>query len=77
MPPVSSSAIQRVEYDRETASLFVIFADGDSYAYLHVPEPVHQAFMLAPSKGRFFAQAVRERYECRRLDLKLPPRRRA
>ena len=74
VPPVASSAIQRIEYDRETRTLFVIFVDGDSYAYLEVPEPVQQAFMLAESKGRFFAEAIRDRYKHRPLDLKLPPR---
>ncbi len=74
MPPVESSAIQRIEYDRETRTLFVIFVDGDTYAYFDVPEPVQQAFMVAESKGRFFAERIRERYDYRRLDLKLPPR---
>ncbi len=74
MPPVESSAIQRIEYDRETRTLFVIFVDGDSYAYFEVPEAVQQAFLLAESKGRFFAERIREQYAFRQLDLKLPPR---
>jgi hypothetical protein len=74
VPPVESSAIQRIEYDRETKTLFVIFVDGDAYAYLEVPQPVQQAFMVAESKGRFFAEQIRDRYAYRQLDLKLPPR---
>jgi hypothetical protein len=74
MPPVESSVIQRVEYDREDKTLFVIFADGDTYAYLGVPQHVHQAFMVSESKGRFYAHAVRGRYECRKLDFRMKPR---
>jgi hypothetical protein len=73
-PEVQSSAIQRIEYDPVSLTLFVIFLDGDAYAYLNVPAEVHDDFMRAPSKGRFFSEAVRDRYETRRLDVSLSAR---
>ncbi len=76
MPEVASSAVQRIEYDREERVLYVVFADGDAYAYHEVPSHVWQAFMAADSKGRFFAEAVRDRYAFTPLDVKLPPARR-
>ena len=62
MPRVESSAIARLNYDPDSRTLFVVFVDGDLYAYFDVPEAVFDAFLSAPSKGRFFAEEVRGRY---------------
>lgn len=62
-----STAIRTLSYDDETATLFVTFIDGDTYAYFDVPPAVHQQFRNARSKGGFFARRVRSRYGYRKL----------
>lgn len=62
MPAVSSTAILTIDYDPPSRTLFVRFVDGDLYAYFDVPEREYEAFVTTESKGRFFADHVRERY---------------
>ena len=68
MPRVESSAIFRLNYDPDTATLFVVFVDGDLYAYFDVPPSVFDAFLAAESKGRFFADEIRDRYEFHKVE---------
>ena len=63
-----STVIRALAYDPPTRTLFVTFVDGDIYAYLDVPESLYKAFRTAPSRGRFFAYKVRNRFDYRRLD---------
>lgn len=65
--PVSSSSIQDVGYDPDARRLEVGFRSGGVYAYDAVPPEVHDAFLTAPSKGRFFQAQVRDRYRYRRV----------
>lgn len=62
MPAVESSAILRLNHHADSRTLFVVFVDGDVYAYFDVPPAVYEAFLAAESKGRFFADHVRDRY---------------
>jgi len=64
---VVSSTIRSIGYDRRTAVLEIEFADGDLYKYFMVPRLTYQAFLEAPSKGRFFSESVRDRYQFQRL----------
>ena len=66
MPLVSSSAIAAVDYDADSRSLRVTFHGTGTYAYHGVPRSVYEAFLRAPSKGRFFIQHVRDRYRSTR-----------
>ncbi len=63
-----STAIRSLSYDDQTATLFVTFVDGDLYAYRGVPAVAFEAFRAAPSKGRFFAARIRDRYAYERMD---------
>ena len=63
MPAVESRAIRSVDYDAESRTLFVRFIDGDLYAYFDVPETEFGAFLVAESKGRFFGERVKPRYD--------------
>ena len=72
MPHVLSEAISDVEYDAARRWLFVRFVSGAWYAYLDVPPTVHQAFLGADSKGRFFQAQVRDRYACQPLPQETP-----
>jgi hypothetical protein len=62
-----SSAIRTFSYDDVSHTLFVTFVDGDLYAYLNVEPKIYGEMQAAPSKGRFFAYKVRNRYRCRKL----------
>ena len=68
MPRVESSAIFRLNYDPGTATLFVVFVDGDLYAYFEAPPQVFDAFLAAESKGRFFADEIRGRYAFHKVE---------
>ena len=69
MPHIVSEAIACAEYDAPTRTLFVRFTSGEWYAYLDVAAEVYAQLTQAPSKGRFFRDAVRDRYAYRRLDV--------
>ena len=68
MPEVDSEAIVQVEYDAASGALFVRFASGEWYAYEGVPRGVYESLLAAPSKGRFFQAAIRDRYTFVRLE---------
>ena len=64
VPRLNSSAISRVAYDARAKRLMVTFRDSrETYVYLDVPHEVYDAFMSAPSQGRFFNAEIRDRFE--------------
>ena len=63
MPRVQSTAVRSVDYDAASRTLFVVFDSGDRYAYFDVPLELFTAFLAAESKGRFFAEHVRDRFD--------------
>lgn len=66
MPYVSSSAINRIEYEPASADLQIWFNEsGGPYTYIGVPESVYRAFLAASSKGTFFNEYIRDRYSAR------------
>ena len=60
---VESSLIQAVGYDPERRLLEIAFTSGLVYWYANVPPDVHAALMAAESKGEYFQQHIRGRYE--------------
>lgn len=64
--PVESSSIASAGYRLDEEVLEVRFRNGAVYKYLKVPAGVHGAFMAAESKGRYFNEAIRGRFEYRR-----------
>lgn len=64
---VESTAISDIGYDVRHGKLSVRFNDGDTYVYVGVPDAVHQAFVEAPSKGRYFSEAIRDQYPFNKL----------
>ena len=64
---VDSTAIREIDYAPEHGKLFVTFLDGAAYVYVGVPERISQAFIRAPSKGRFFQRMIRDRYPYNRV----------
>jgi hypothetical protein len=66
MVQVESEAIDEINYDLARSILFVRFTHGGWYRYFAVPQSIYDAFVAAPSHGRFFHDHVRDRYPYRR-----------
>ena len=69
MAKIDSEAVDRIDYNAPSETLFVRFTGGEWYAYLNVPQDVAAAFLAAPSHGRFFQAHVRDRYAFQRIEL--------
>lgn len=75
---VDSSQMKSVGYDPGTQKLHIEFksktvdsnGEGPVYEYDNVPPGVHQDFMKAESKGRYFGQTIKGQYPYRRLPSK-------
>lgn len=65
---VDSTSIESIGFNARLKMLEVRFRSGATYRYLDVPPSVFAAFMKAESKGRFFTQQIRGRYEFKRLE---------
>ena len=63
-----STVIDDIRYEQEREKLFIRFVDGDEYVYVGVPGEVHRSFLEAPSKGRFFAYEIRDKYPYNKLE---------
>lgn len=64
MIPVSSSAITAIGYDAETMRMRVRFTQGHAYDFCRVPAEIFQAFLNSYSKGGFYNDHIRDRYQC-------------
>lgn len=61
---VNSSAITAVGYDQSTRRMRITFEQGDSYDFCAVPHHVYEALMRASSKGAYYNDHIRDRYQC-------------
>ena len=63
MPP--SSAIDYMGYDADRELLAIVFVgrEGEVYYYRKVPRPVFVALAESDSPGRYFNEAIRDRYK--------------
>ena len=61
--PVTSSTITSAGYDPAARKLELEFTSGNIYLYLHVPETIYIGLMAASSKGSYFNEYIRERFE--------------
>ena len=57
-----SSAFSEVGYDDETQVLDVTFTSGSTYTHNGVPPEVFQAFIAAPSPGKYYWAQIKNRY---------------
>lgn len=64
MIPVDSSAIEAVGYDPTTRRLCIRFKEGRTYDFCGVPAQVYKALRAAASKGTYYAEHIRGRYDC-------------
>jgi hypothetical protein len=59
---VSSSAIERVGYDVLTTELRIVFRNKEEYpeyVWGNAEKQLKEAFLLAPSKGKFYHQFIK------------------
>jgi KTSC domain-containing protein len=63
---MASTTVQHISYDEAARELHVTFVGGAIYTYYDVPAQVYRSFRTAESKGQFFNQFVRDRYDFRR-----------
>ena len=59
---VESTTLATVAYDEARELLQLEFCSRAVYLYFGVPAAVHQALLGAPSKGKYFNQAIRGRF---------------
>ena len=72
---VESTTLRTVSYDEALARLQLEFCSQAAYQYFNVPAAVHQSLLAAPSKGRYFNQAIRGRFPYRLIpDFEAVPR---
>lgn len=62
MLPVKSSNIAAIGYSDVCQVLQVDFNRGSRYRYFNVPSGVFEAFLAAPSKGKFLNSVVKTEY---------------
>jgi hypothetical protein len=62
---VESTTLLTVSYDDARTLLQLEFCSRAVYQYFSVPAVVHQSLLAAPSKGRYFNQAIRGRFAYR------------
>lgn len=62
---MESCTLATVAYDEAGERLWLEFCSGAIYEYSGVPAAVHRALLAAPSKGRYFNDAIRERFAYR------------
>lgn len=65
--PVSSSNLESVGYDPDSAVLEIEFRDGSIYQYSGVPQHVHTALMTAASLGSFLHKHIKGKYPYRKV----------
>ena len=66
--PVESSSLVSVGFAKQARILEIEFRSGAIYRYLGVPPTVFEEMKKAESKGRYFTQAIRGKYEFRRIE---------
>lgn len=60
---VESSAMNQVAYEKNKLELIVWMKDGKRISYKDVPYETYQGLMKAHSKGAFFNQQIRDRFQ--------------
>lgn len=64
MIPVQSSAIRAVGYDERSGRMTIEFVSGGAYDFCGVPSHVYEGLMRSWSKGSYYNDHIRDRYQC-------------
>ena len=67
MIDVASENLKAVGYEDAQSWLVVNFRNGRNYRYLNVPKSVFDSLLAAPSKGTYFNQRIKDKYQFVRL----------
>lgn len=67
-----SSVIRAFAYDPPARRLTITFVSGDVYAYRDVPPMEAEGLAVAASRGRFFAERIRDRFAFERVRIATP-----
>jgi hypothetical protein len=59
---IESSALSACAYDPRERALYLRFASGEVYRYRFFMRGQYQEFLGAESKGRYFAEHIRDRF---------------
>lgn len=59
---VDSTTLATIAYEAAHHTLWLEFRSGAVYVYSSVPSKVHQALLLADSKGAYFNRHIRGRF---------------
>jgi len=61
---VESSNIKSIGYNPNSDTLEIEFSSGGVYWYTDVPQEIYDALMAAESKGKYFGQHIKGKYQC-------------
>lgn len=61
---VISTAVIAVGYDEQTMRMKIIFQQGHTYEFCRVPKHIFEGLLRAPSKGTYYNQNIKDRYQC-------------
>ena len=66
--PLESSVFTAVAYRAGAQQLYLRFQEGNVYCYFACPRSVYKGLLTAESKGRYFAQHIRNGFRCERIN---------
>lgn len=69
LTPVKSSNLKAIAYDAGARDLFVLFNTNHLYKYMLVAPEIFGALVSAQSKGKFFAQNIRNVFAYQKIKL--------
>ena len=65
--PLESRVITAAAHRADAGQLYLRFQKGKIYRYFECPRSVYNALLAAESKGRYFAQHIRNGFRCERV----------
>jgi hypothetical protein len=65
---VESSNIDSIGYDTKTSTLEIEFINGRVYQYFNVPYMTYLSLFVAKSKGKYFANYIKNNYEFEKVE---------
>ena len=63
-----SSAISTVAFDKDESKMWLRFTTGHLYEYRGVNQQVVMDLMQAPSKGVFYHENIKDKYESEKVE---------
>lgn len=67
LPRVKSSMMTAIDYDDDRRELDITFVGGKTYRYFEVPSDIYDGLLDAESKGAFFNEHIKDRFEYREV----------